>query len=121
MKLQNIIVWICKKFNREQIQEIIDKLLDVLNDKYSAVKPRDDFREKHPHYRDFKVDPLAPLESVEFIKPQKQLDYKILMTDYLKKHGKSLEPVKRRQNSPPVPSQIECPHCGAPQDFNQST
>jgi len=70
MNLQNIIVLIYKKFNREQIQEIINKLVDILNDKYSAVKPRDDFREKHPHNSNFIVDPLAPLESVKFIAPK---------------------------------------------------
>lgn len=69
--IQRFIVWVCKRFNREEILTIVDELVKVLNDENPDVKPKDAFKEKHPHYRDFSVDPLAPLDSADVVKPKK--------------------------------------------------
>ena len=34
------------------------------------VKPKDDFKEKHPNYRNFSVDPLAPLTEPQHVKEE---------------------------------------------------
>jgi len=60
-KLSRFIVWICKKFNREQVEKIIQGLLDALKDPNSALNSKDRFKEEHPHYREFHVDPNEPL------------------------------------------------------------
>jgi hypothetical protein len=70
-KIQRFVVWICKHFNREQILNIVDELTKVLHDKNPELQPKDDFKDKHPNYRDFSADPLAPLDSAEIIKPKK--------------------------------------------------
>ena len=70
-KIQRFVIWICKHFNREQIINIVDELIKVLNDKYPDLKPKDDFKDKHPNYRDFKVDPSAPLNASDIVKPKK--------------------------------------------------
>lgn len=70
-KVQRFVIWICKHFNREQIINVVDELTKVLNDKYSDLQPKDEFKDKHPKYRDFKVDPLAPLDTADIIKPKK--------------------------------------------------
>lgn len=70
-KVQNLVVWICKKFTGEQIINLIEELTLVLEDKYSDLKPKDAFREKHPNYRDFGTDPLAPLDYSKFERPKK--------------------------------------------------
>ncbi len=70
-KIQRLIVWICKHFNREQILNIVDELVKVLHDKNSELQPKDDFKDKHPNYRNFGADPLASLDSTEIIKPKK--------------------------------------------------
>ena len=57
-----LIIWICRKFNREQIQLIIENLTGVLEDPNSEIQPKDTFKEGHPHYRDFDVDPNPPLK-----------------------------------------------------------
>ena len=59
-KIARFIIWICSKFTKTEIQQIIAGLLDVLEDRNPEVKPKDDFKEKHPNYRNFSVDPLAP-------------------------------------------------------------
>ena len=70
-KVQRFVIWICKKFNREQILHIVDELIKVLEDKNPELKPRDHFKEKHPKYRDFSADPLAPLDAAEVVKQKK--------------------------------------------------
>ena len=70
-KVQRLILWICRHFNREQILNIVDELIKMLHDKNSELKPKDDFKDKHPNYRDFSTDPLAPLDSAEIVKPKK--------------------------------------------------
>ena len=70
-KVQRFVVWICKHFNREQILNIVDELTKVLNDKYSDLQPKDEFKDKHPNYRNFSVDPLAPLNAADIVKPKK--------------------------------------------------
>ena len=94
LKFRKLIIWLCKKFNRQELLELIHEINLILQDKYSDLKPRDDFKEKHPNYRDFKVDPLAPLEAVELSKPAPKLNYKELLNQYFKEHGKPLKPVK---------------------------
>ena len=74
-KIQRLIVWICKHFNREQILNIVDELVKVLHDKNPELQPKDDFKDdfkdKHPKYLNFSADPLAPLDSAKIVKPKK--------------------------------------------------
>lgn len=60
-KVDRFIVWICSKFTRSEIEHIAQGLLDVLANRNPEVKPKDDFKEKHPNYRNFFVDPEPPL------------------------------------------------------------
>jgi len=60
-RLDRFIIWICSKFNRKEIEFIVVNLVKILVDRNPEVKPRDDFKEKHPNYRDFSVDPLPPI------------------------------------------------------------
>jgi len=43
----------------------------VLDDKNPDLKPKDDFKDKHPNYRKFSADPLAPLDTADIVKPKK--------------------------------------------------
>ncbi len=117
IKFKTIIIWLCKKFNREQLFELIDQLIKILDDKYSDIKPKDDFKEKHPNYRNFKADPLAPLDAAEFIELKPSIDYKKILVHYEKEHSKPMKPVNNRNNLTRVPDAIRCPHCNAPSDY----
>jgi len=108
-------IWICSKFTRTEIEQIIAGLLDVLNNRNPEVKPKDDFKEKHPNYRIFSVDPLPPLTEPPAPKQSLQpKDYKLLLSKYQADHGKPLSPINHRSNSPKVPQQTLCPLCNAP-------
>ena len=75
-KVQSLVVWICKKFTSEQITNLMEELSLVLEDKYSDLKPKDAFKEKHPKYRDFSADPLAPLDYSKFERSKKNVTSK---------------------------------------------
>jgi hypothetical protein len=59
-KISRLIVWICKRFDREQIERIIHGLLEALKDPNSEINSKDRFEEEHPHYRNFYVDSKEP-------------------------------------------------------------
>lgn len=72
-QISRFIVWLCSKFNREQLEFINKELSDILQGrKEFPVNPKDAFREKHPNYRDFHVDPSAPLTEPAKKKPKIQ-------------------------------------------------
>jgi putative transposase len=113
-KIARFIIWICSQFTRTEIEHIINGLVDVLQNRNPELTPRDDFQEKHPNYRTFSVDPLAPL--TEPPQPKKLFpskDYKCLLAEYQSKHDKPLAPVKYRSGSPKVPEHTSCACCGA--------
>jgi hypothetical protein len=60
-KIARFVVWICSKFTKTEIEQIVVGLSDVLENRNPEIKPRDDFKEKHPNYRSFIVDPKPPL------------------------------------------------------------
>ncbi len=70
-KIERSVVWLCRHFNRQQILNLIDELIKILENKNRELQPKDEFKEKHPNYRDFSTDPLAPLDVAEIVKPKK--------------------------------------------------
>jgi hypothetical protein len=66
-RISRFVVWICSKFTRDQIERIVKDLNEILANRNPEVKPKDDFKDKHPNYRKFFVDPNPPLKS-----PQKK-------------------------------------------------
>ena len=113
-KVARFVIWICSKFIKEEIEQIIAGLLGVLAGRNPEVKPKDDFKEKHPNYRNFYVDPNPPLPILQKEKPK--YDYKILLEDFERTHGYSLEPVKKH-NKKIVRLDCFCPCCGAPPEY----
>lgn len=115
-KITRFVIWICSKFTREEIEQIINQLSDVLADRNPEVKPKDDFQQKHPHYRKFFVDPKAPLtERAE--KAAEKLDWKKLLAAYHQLKGHPLKPINHRSATSKVPKDMRCPTCSAPSSF----
>jgi putative transposase len=116
-KIARFIIWICSKFTKGEIEQIITGLVDVLQDRNPEVKPKDDFKEKHPNYRDFAVPPLAPLTELPKKEPARTRDYTQILAEHKRTYGKPLAPVRYRASSPRVPDLIVCPCCNAPSDY----
>jgi transposase-like protein len=114
-KITRFVLWLCRKFTRQELEQIITELQDILSQRDPEVKPRDDFRQQHPHYREFHVDPLAPLtDSPAPTLPL--LDWKQLCVQYQQTHHKPLSKVQHRGGRR-VPQRCRCLHCGAPSDY----
>jgi hypothetical protein len=60
-RISRFVIWICSKFTYIEIEQIITGLSGVIQNRNPEVKPKDDFKEKHPNYRQFAVDPKPPL------------------------------------------------------------
>ena len=114
-KIDRFIVWICSKFTRDEIEKIIQALSDILANQNPDVKPKDDFKEKHPNYRNFFVDTNPPLPA-----PQKsipKLNWKDLLANYQLEHDKPLKTVNPKNSYTKVPSNSVCRVCGAPSEY----
>jgi putative transposase len=113
-KIARFVLWLCRNFTRQELEEIIQQLRQILLQREPEIPPRDDFKQKHPNYRNFYVDPAPPLSQpgAPAAAPPK-LDWKQLLADYQNEHGKALPPVRHRQTSR-LPKQCHCLHCGAP-------
>lgn len=114
-KIHRFVIWICSKFTRAEIEQIIKLLSDIIADRNPEIKPKDDFKEKYPNYRNYFVDPSAPIPVSEDFNPK--LDYKELLKNYQSEHGKPLQPVNNRNNKTAVPKNSICRICGAPSDY----
>jgi transposase-like protein len=114
-RIARFVIWICSKFNRQEIEQIISGLLEVLANRNPEVKPRDDFKEKHPNYRNFSVDPEPPLTEPLSTKPK--ANWKDLLLLYQQQHGHPLKGVKRHGKKSLVPEKVTCLSCQAPSEY----
>jgi hypothetical protein len=114
-KTTRFVIWICSKFTRCEIEQIIQGLIEVLANRNPEVKPKDDFKEKHPNYRNFFVDPKPPLKAP----PQKapKLNWKELLSNYQKERGHPLLPVNNKALKTKAPKGSLCRVCGAPAEY----
>jgi transposase-like protein len=111
-QISKFIIWIFKRFTRDEILKIIDQLIDTLNSKDPDLQPRDKFKEQHPNYRDFYIDSLAPVTKVP--ESKNTFHYKDILRSYHTINGKTLKPVNLRKKSTAVADKVVCPHCQAP-------
>jgi hypothetical protein len=59
-KIIRFVIWICSKFTKIEIEQIIIELNKILSNQNPEVKPKDNFQQEHPNYRKFTVDPNTP-------------------------------------------------------------
>jgi hypothetical protein len=60
-EITRFVLWLCRKFSRQELETIIAQLQQILSQWQPEILPHNDFRDQHPHYRDFYADPQAPL------------------------------------------------------------
>ena len=88
-KIPRLVLWLCRKFTRQDLQELVHELQEILAGRQPEPQPRDDFRQQHPHYRDFYVDPLVPLtQPPPLAPPAPTLDWQQLRAQYQRDHGR---------------------------------
>ena len=42
--INRFVVWLCSKFDREQLEEIVRQLQEILANRNPEIKPKDDFK-----------------------------------------------------------------------------
>jgi hypothetical protein len=47
-RISRFVIWICAKFDREQIVRIVAELTDILQNRNPEVLPKDDFKKNIP-------------------------------------------------------------------------
>ena len=114
-KVERFVIWICSKFTRSEIEQIIQGLSDILANRNPDVKPKDDFKEKHPNYRKFFVDPLPPLTTHPKSSPK--VNFKELLAKYEQQNGHPLKPVIIKNPQTKVPEDSICRICSAPAQY----
>jgi putative transposase len=115
-KISRFVIWICSKFTKAEIELIIKELSDILTNRNPEVKPKDDFKQKHPNYRNFSVDPNPPrTEPPQNKKPK--ANWKQLLQKHEQENGKPLKPIKLRNPKNKVPSDTRCSQCDAPAEY----
>ena len=114
-KATRFVIWICSKFTRKEMEQIIQGLIEILANRNPGVKPIDDFKEKHPNYRNFFVDPEPPFK----VPPQKapKLNWKELLSNYQKEKGHPLLPVNNKYPETKAPKGSLCKVCDAPTEY----
>ena len=118
-RIEKFAAWICRKLLRAELELLVAVLTAVLAGRRRDMEIRDEFRQAHPHYRQFTVDPKAPRTAPpEPPRPQPPaLDWQERCAAYEAKHGKPLAPVRCRDETSRVPAGHTCGHCGAPSEY----
>ena len=115
-KILSLAKWICNQLTRVQLVNLRDLLTEILDGKHPEIEIRDAFKEDHPHYRKYSVDPLEALR--ESPEPQPDIPVKgwrQLLKEFRKMNGKDPKPIKRRAGSPVPEGPCRC--CGAPSEW----
>ena len=79
------------------------------------VKPKDNFKEKHPNYCNFFVDPEPLLKAPP--KKAPKLNWKELLSNYQKEKGHPLLPINTKDPESKVPKGSICRVYGAPAEY----
>lgn len=115
-KIERMAIWLCNKFTRSELEIIVAYLLDVLANRNPEVKPRDDFKEKHPNYCNFSIDPNPPITKLP-VQPQSTKNWTTILKELFQKTGNNLKPIIRINSNNTAPKDIKCPRCNAPSEY----
>jgi len=64
-KIIRFVIWICSKFSKIEIEQIVTELAKILSNQNPEIKTKDAFQEEHPNYQKFVVDPKPPIKAVK--------------------------------------------------------
>lgn len=109
-----IVKWFCRQLTFNELASAVVIFHQVLNNARSDIilKPL----EKPPHYREFRIDTVAPLLGSEIDSKEENLDWRELQKKHQHDAGKKVSPVKRKRGKAP-PIGCRCSACNAPRNF----
>jgi len=110
----SLVRWFCSQLTRDELLKALALLLEVFDGDRDGIRLRSEFREQHPHHRQFSVDTALPLTQPPASERPPSLDWRTLLAEYRLAHGHDPEPVRRKHGSLMPPADCHCEHCGAP-------
>lgn len=117
-RIVSLVRWFCRQLSLEELFTAAAIVLEVLNDDRPDINCKDGFRQEHPNYRKFDVDPNPPLTECPAPKQrQPTADWKTLLAQHRQRTGKDLSPVRRQHSATAVPPSTRCRLCNAPAQF----
>jgi len=114
-RIISLVTWFCRQLSLEELFIAAAIILEVLNDDRPDIKCKNHFRQQHPNYRKYDVDPEQPLIECPPPKRREPTDsWEALLHTYRINTGKDLKPVRRHDRATSVQKSTRCPHCNAP-------
>lgn len=114
-RIVSLVRWFCRQLSLEELFTATAIILEVLNDDHPDIKYKDAFRQQHPNYRKYNIDPEPPLtECPPPKRRQPTADWKALLEAHRLKAGRELKPIRRSHSSAAIPNSTRCPNCNAP-------
>lgn len=109
--LIHLVRWFCRHLTFNDLASVVPVLQEVLSgSRKMDLKPPED---RPPHYRQFIVDPTAPLREQPNPTPELH-DWKQLKRQHEQEHGKPIRVVTRRSDAAQPPEKCRCQYCNAP-------
>lgn len=115
--ITRLVRWLCKQLNFDELLVAANILLEIINGKRDDIDLRTNIREEHPNYRQFVVDLLVPFTLPPVKKVIPEMDFKQIIDEQYRLHGKNIKPVKRHKKSHVPSSSARCKHCNAPAGY----
>lgn len=113
--LMAFIRWFSRRLTFNELASVVPVLQEVLSGARHDIELQPE-QEREPHYRQFRVDPTAPLLAAPnpTSSTSATKDWKLLQARHKEQYGHEIPTVRRRANSPAPPDQCTCRHCHAP-------
>jgi len=114
--LMTLVRWFCLRLTYNDLASVVVILHDVLSGSRKDIRLKP--KERPPHYRDFRIDTVPPLETPpDSVPPEASDSWPILLRKYERSHGRKLAPIKRRKGAAVPPPGCRCEHCDAPRKY----
>jgi transposase-like protein/predicted RNA-binding Zn-ribbon protein involved in translation (DUF1610 family) len=110
-----LVKWFCRRLTLNEFHSAVVIIQEVLNGERHDIKFKPE--KKPPHYRNFRVDMVPPLDEPLAKNTQPELNWQQLKHQFRVRHGKDITPVRRRKNAQIPPAYCTCEKCGAPSRY----
>ena len=87
-----LVKWFCRRLTLNEFHSAVVIIQKVLNGERHDIKFRPD--KKPPHYRNFRVDMVPPLDEPLAKNIQPELNWQQLKHQFKVRHGKDITPVR---------------------------
>ena len=116
--LDKMLRWFCRKMTSNEFASVVLIIHEILSGKRSDFEFKPEEPERTANYRKFAYDLLPPLtKPPETTAAEPSDNWRRLLAEHEERHGRKLNPVRRKEGGFEVPEHAHCEHCGAPSAY----